>query len=155
MSGNEASHGCKVFMSIFFSYEYPHMRTHHSDHWFGLLFSQTSPSKKSNLILTIFYPDSEIPWLGLLSYLGPKPTHTDPRVSSASDKDPFPVHPVRSPSFQNPNILLWGSEAVLQVRVCKHSLVPRPPPPPRLNKKTRKRTYQILFAWGEPGNEAM
>ena len=100
------------------THTHAHTHTHTpSDNWFGLLFSQTSSSKKSNLILAVFYPDSEIPWLGLLSYLGPKPTHTDPRITSASDKDPFPVPPPRAPSFQTPNVLLWASETVLQVCV--------------------------------------
>ena len=86
--------------------------------WYGLLFSQLFNSKKSNLVLCVFYPNSEIPWLGPIPYLGTKqPTvMTDPRVAQQTTPgDIFPIGPPRPPSFSSPNNLLWAKETVLQV----------------------------------------
>ncbi len=101
----------------------------HREQWYGILFSQTSTTKKSNLLLAVFYPNSDIPWLGPFSYLGPKPVAgvADPRRAAGvppvvpaleQEKALFPVLPPRHPSFQTPSTLLWASESVLQVCVC-------------------------------------
>lgn len=66
------------------------------------------------MILSVFYPNADIPWLGSPLHLGPKPTHVDPRLPS-DNKDPFPVPPPHGLSFQSPSGLLWANEAVLQV----------------------------------------
>ena len=89
--------------------------------WYGLLFSQLFNSKKSNLVLCVFYPNSEVPWLGPISYLGTKQpaVMADPRVAQqqTTPGDLFPVGPPRPPSFSSPTNLLWAKETVLQVHV--------------------------------------
>lgn len=92
-----------------------------SEKWYGLLFSQSSSSKKANLVLCVLYPNSELPWLGQMAYLGPKTkadgsSSADPRLQgSSSETNPFPVAPMHLPSFHTPSNLLWAKEAVLQV----------------------------------------
>jgi hypothetical protein len=86
--------------------------------WYGLLFSQLFNSKKSNLVLCVFYPNSEVPWLGPISYLGTKQpaVMADPRVAQQTTPgDLFPIGPPRPPSFSSPSNLLWAKETVLQV----------------------------------------
>ena len=87
--------------------------------WYGLLFSQLFNSKKSNLVLCVFYPNSEVPWLGPIPYLGTKQpaVMADPRVApqTTTPGDLFPIGPPRPPSFSSPNNLLWAKETVLQV----------------------------------------
>lgn len=105
----------------------------HREHWYGILYSQTSSTKKSNLLLSVLYRNADVPWLGPFSYLGPRPVTgvTDPRRAAGAppsvpleqEKNPFPVPPPRLPSFQTPNSLLWASEMVLQVCVCMHVCV--------------------------------
>lgn len=91
--------------------------------WYGLLFSQLFNSKKSNLVLCVFYPNSEVPWLGPISYLGTKQpaVMADPRVAQQTTPgDMFPVGPPRPPSFSSPTNLLWAKETVLQVCIHAH-----------------------------------
>ena len=98
-----------------------HLSVSCSEKWYGLLFSQSSSSKKANLVLCVLYPDSELPWLGQMAYLGPKTkadgSSADPRLQggSTSEANPFPVGPTHLPSFHTPSNLLWAKEAVLQV----------------------------------------
>lgn len=96
-----------------------------SESWYGFLFSQTSTSKKANLVLCVLYPNMELPWLGKMTYLGPKP-HTldisDPRMQpAAAEASRFPVEPPHLPSFHTPSNLFWAKEAVLQVRYMSHT----------------------------------
>lgn len=85
-----------------------------SERWYGLLFSQTSNSKKANLVLCVLYPNAELPWLGQMSYLGSKTQDVgDPRVQT--DIYRFPVGPSHLPSFHTPSNLFWAKESVLQV----------------------------------------
>lgn len=81
------------------------------------MFSQTSTSKKANLVLCVLYPNSDLPWLGQMAYLGPKTTDiTDPRIQSTTNgPNLFPVGPSHLPSFHTPSNLLWAKESVLQV----------------------------------------
>ena len=87
--------------------------------WYGLLFSQLFNSKKSNLVLCVFYPNSDVPWLGPIQYLGtnqPTTVMSDPRVAQQTQPgDLFPIGPPRPPSFSSPSDLLWAKETVLQV----------------------------------------
>ena len=94
------------------------------DKWYGLLFSQMFNAKKSNLVLCVLYPNSDVPWLGPIQYLGTKqPTLTaDPRVAQQTPGDLFPVGPPRPPSFSSPNNLLWAKETVLQVILTSFSV---------------------------------
>ena len=82
-----------------------------------MLYSQTSSTKKANLVLCVLYPNTELPWLGQITYLGPKTTDIgDPRIQTATSKvSPFPVGPAHLPSFHSPSTLLWAKESVLQV----------------------------------------
>ena len=88
------------------------------EEWYGFLFSQTSASKKANLVLCVLYPKADLPWLGKMNYLGPKTTEVgDPRVQSsvAVETSQFPVGPSHLPSFHTPSNLFWVKESVLQV----------------------------------------
>lgn len=98
----------------------------HREKWYGLLFSQTSASKKANLVLCVLYPNSDVPWLGQTVYLEPKKTAdiADPRMQPGSgaaaaggEGKSFPVGPSHPPSFHTPSNLLWAKETVLQVGV--------------------------------------
>lgn len=105
------THACNYLLPLL---QYVHT---YSEDWYGLLYSQTSNSKKANLVLCVFYPNSDIPWLGPFLYLGPKPsTITDPRMAHLQpDKPSFPVTPSHLPSFHSPSNLLWAKETLLQV----------------------------------------
>lgn len=83
-----------------------------SDNWFGLLSSAAVSSKKSNLILAVLFPDTDIPWLGSISYLGPKLLGTDPRLNEA--KSYYPVSVPRAMSYQTQSNLYWAKEGGLQ-----------------------------------------
>lgn len=92
------------------------------EHWYGFLFSQTSASKKANLVLCVLYPNTELPWLGRTVYLGPKVPEPggDPRIQTATtDVNWFPVEPAHLPSFHTPSNLFWAKESVLQTDVSK------------------------------------
>lgn len=92
------------------------------EEWYGFLFSQTSASKKANLVLCVLYPKADLPWLGKMKYLGPKsPEVGDPRVQSsvAVETSQFPVGPSHLPSFHTPSNLFWVKESVLQTDVSK------------------------------------
>ena len=97
---------------------------HFREKWYGLLFSQLFNSKKSNLVLCVFYPNSDVPWLGPIQYLGtnqPTTVMSDPRVAQQTQSQPgdlFPIGPPRPPSFSSPSDLLWAKETVLQVYTC-------------------------------------
>ena len=86
------------------------------DDWYGLLFSQTSSSKKANLVLGVFYPRASLSWLGQFQYLGNRPENAvDPRLQSEEKAPMFPLPPPRPHSFQSPNNFFWAEEGVLQV----------------------------------------
>ena len=90
--------------------------------WFGVLFSQTASSKKSNLVLGVFYPGTSLSWLGRVLYLGNHPENTDPRLQQAAEKEKgamYPLPPPRPLSFQTPNNFLWAEEGVLQSDITK------------------------------------
>ncbi len=105
------------FLSTFIASLYVHV-PHCSDDWYGLLFSQTSTAKKSNLVLCVFHPSSDLPWLGPFPYLGPKTAAaSDPRQTKPQTTDKsFPVIPSHLPSYHTPSNMLWAKEALLQVR---------------------------------------
>ena len=118
------AHWCHTHVhTCVFMHMHPCTHTHihacmhtHREKWFGLLFSQTSSSKKSNMVLSVLYPDADIPWLGPFLYLGSKPTNVDPRITQ-NEKDSFPVVPPRPLSFQTRASLIWPKESGLQVMV--------------------------------------
>ena len=86
------------------------------DDWYGLLFSQTSSSKKANLVLGVFYPRTSLSWLGQFHYLGNRPENAvDPRLQSEEKAPMFPLPPPRPHSYQSPNNFFWAEEGVLQV----------------------------------------
>lgn len=70
--------------------------------------------------MCVLYPNTDLPWLGKMAYLGPKVADvSDPRVQSATNEaNPFPVGPAHLPSFHSPSTLLWAKESVLQVNSC-------------------------------------
>ena len=93
-----------------------------SEDWYGVLFSQTASSKKSNLVLGVFYPGTSLSWLGQFKYLGNRSENAvDPRLQQQPEEKgaAFPLPPPRPLSFQSPNNFFWADEGVLQVgTVC-------------------------------------
>ena len=98
-------------------------RLFYRSNWFGFLSSAAASFKKSNLILTVLFPEDKIPWLGSLFYLGPKPPAKDPRVSDGSNrsnKSNYPVSLSHIFSYQlAPGHLNWAKEAVVQADMTK------------------------------------
>lgn len=81
--------------------------------------SAAASSKKSNLILTVLFPDAEVPWLGQIRHLGPKSSGSDPRLLESGKKDHFPVSVPHMLSYQAPTTLFWAKEAGLQNDLTK------------------------------------
>ena len=76
--------------------------------------SEGKNSKRSNLILSVFHPGQQIPWLGDIDYLGMKDT--------SKEYEDFPVGPPRTLSFQNASNLSWAGDNVIQVCAKSASL---------------------------------
>ncbi|XP_057660808.1 integrator complex subunit 14 isoform X2 [Diorhabda carinulata] len=83
------------------------------DNWFGFVYSWADSKKKSNLMLTILTPGSDvIPWLGDLNYLGSAESFTPDQIGS------FPVKPVEKRSYSQ-NGVVWIRQAGLQSDIQK------------------------------------
>lgn len=86
--------------------------------WFGFLYSATSTTKKANLVISVLFPNTELPWLGPFKYLGPKASTSDPRGSKSAS--PFPVSTPHTLSYQaQPGQLCWAKESCLQSDLSK------------------------------------
>lgn len=83
------------------------------DNWFGFIYSWADSKKKSNLMLTILPPGSDVvPWLGDLNYLHcPDPQYTD-LISN------FAVRPAEKRSYSQ-NSVVWIRQAGLQSDIQK------------------------------------
>ncbi|XP_065194287.1 integrator complex subunit 14-like [Sycon ciliatum] len=107
--------------------------------WFGLLMSAADSKKKANLVLSIFAPGCQLPWLGgRLSMLGPsallqqetgltrKRRHSE-ASGEQSDSEPgeyrpsdyLPVPPITPPSFNSLSGLTWARQQNIQNDVTK------------------------------------
>jgi hypothetical protein len=89
-----------------------------AEDWFGIVYSWADSKKKSNLMLTILEPGSNIvPWLGNLNRLG----SLDDFHSMCQDNGPepsFPVRPLEKRSYSQ-NCVVWIRQAGLQSDIQK------------------------------------
>lgn len=80
--------------------------------WYGFIYSWADTKKKSNLMLTILEPGTDVvPWLGSLNHLGPM---DDPKNADAC----FPVKPVEKRSYSQ-NAPSWIRQVGLQSDIQK------------------------------------
>ncbi|XP_064079938.1 integrator complex subunit 14-like isoform X2 [Macrobrachium nipponense] len=62
------------------------------ENWFGILYSWADNKKKSNLMLSIFVPGTDIiPWMGKLSSLGPASMLPVNPYGTSQNASPFPL----------------------------------------------------------------
>ncbi|CAG9766259.1 unnamed protein product [Ceutorhynchus assimilis] len=81
--------------------------------WFGFVYSWADSKKKSNLMLTILPPGSDvIPWLGDLNDLGVADMYTPEQVVA------FPIKPSEKRSYSQ-NGVVWIRQAGLQSDIQK------------------------------------
>ena len=89
-----------------------------AEDWFGIVYSWADSKKKSNLMLTILEPGSNVvPWLGNLNRLG----SLDDFHSMCQDNGPepsFPVRPLEKRSYSQ-NCVVWIRQAGLQSDIQK------------------------------------
>ena len=91
-----------------------------SSDWFGMLHSWADSKKKSNLVLTTFFPgENNISWLGNMQKLGPA-AELDSNPYQTSDNDesettPFPVLPSQRRSYNSQANVVWIKPSGLQV----------------------------------------
>ncbi|CAH0550975.1 unnamed protein product [Brassicogethes aeneus] len=83
------------------------------ENWFGFVYSYADSKKKSNLMLTILAPGSDVvPWLGDLNYLAASDTVLPEQVGT------FPVRPSEKRSYSQ-NGVVWIRQAGLQSDIQK------------------------------------
>ncbi|KYQ58729.1 UPF0464 protein C15orf44 like protein [Trachymyrmex zeteki] len=83
-----------------------------NNEWYGFIYSWADTKKKSNLMLTVLEPGSDIvPWLGNFSNLGPLDTVKSSPVS-------FPVRPTEKRSYTQ-NAPSWIRQVGLQSDIQK------------------------------------
>ncbi|XP_069692439.1 integrator complex subunit 14 [Periplaneta americana] len=89
-----------------------------ADDWFGIVYSWADSKKKSNLMLTILEPGSNVvPWLGDLHRMG----SLDDFRATCHDNEPepsFPVRPLEKRSYSQ-NCVVWIRQAGLQSDIQK------------------------------------
>uniref|UniRef100_A0A8C4Q4C6 Integrator complex subunit 14 n=1 Tax=Eptatretus burgeri TaxID=7764 RepID=A0A8C4Q4C6_EPTBU len=82
--------------------------------WLGMLHSQADSKKKSNLMLSLFYPGTEMmPWLGRLDRLTPISDFAENPYGEDNSKMPFPVIPESKRSYAQ-NVVVWIKPSALQ-----------------------------------------
>lgn len=85
-----------------------------SSDWYGFIYSWADTKKKSNLMLTVLEPGSDvIPWLGNLNNLGP----VDLSVFKDGESG-FPVKPAEKRSYSQ-NAPSWIRQVGLQSDIQK------------------------------------
>ncbi|KAL5004544.1 hypothetical protein ScPMuIL_018000 [Solemya velum] len=95
-----------------------------SDDWFGILYSWADSKKKSNLMLSVFYPGPhEVSWLGNLNNLAPTVAFPVSPYGEDDNKTPFPIRPLEKRSYAQ-SCVVWikasGLQADLQ-KVLRHA----------------------------------
>ncbi|XP_049787030.1 integrator complex subunit 14 [Schistocerca cancellata] len=86
--------------------------------WFGFVYSWADSKKKSNLMLTVLEPGTNVvPWLGNLNNLG---SLEDFRAVNGEEDPPpqFPVRPLEKRSYSQ-NCVVWIRQAGLQSDIQK------------------------------------
>ena len=91
------------------------------DNWYGILYSWADNKKKSNLMLSLFVPGTDvIPWIGKLSNLGPASLlATNPYADNAT---PFPLKataPSKEKKSYAQNCVVWVRKGGLTSDVQK------------------------------------
>lgn len=89
-----------------------------AEDWFGFVYSWADSKKKSNLMLTILEPGSNVvPWLGDLNRLGSLDDFHS--VNKDIEIEPsFPVRPLEKRSYSQ-NCVVWIRQAGLQSDIQK------------------------------------
>ncbi|XP_072397378.1 integrator complex subunit 14 [Diabrotica undecimpunctata] len=83
------------------------------ENWFGFVYSWADSKKKSNLMLTILMPGTDIiPWLGDLNCLGSAESYSSDQIGS------FPIKPMEKRSYSQ-NGVVWIRQAGLQSDIQK------------------------------------
>uniref|UniRef100_A0A6P7GUZ0 Integrator complex subunit 14 n=1 Tax=Diabrotica virgifera virgifera TaxID=50390 RepID=A0A6P7GUZ0_DIAVI len=83
------------------------------ENWFGFVYSWADSKKKSNLMLTILMPGTDIiPWLGDLNCLGSAESYSSEQIGS------FPIKPMEKRSYSQ-NGVVWIRQAGLQSDIQK------------------------------------
>lgn len=88
--------------------------------WFGMMYSFADNKKKSNLMLSIFQPGSNVvSWLGDFNNLGPL-SNFDPSSNGSDNetKSSFPVCPTERRSYSQ-NCVVWIKNTGLQTDIQK------------------------------------
>ncbi|XP_018007308.1 integrator complex subunit 14 [Hyalella azteca] len=87
--------------------------------WYGILYSWSDNKKKSNLLLSIFHPGTDvIPWLGKLDELGPASCLPENPYTDPDALPPFPVKSGEKRSY-NQACVVWVRAGGLQSDVQK------------------------------------
>ena len=82
-----------------------------------MLYSWADSKKKSNLVLSVFSPGVEIPWLGNLKRLMPSAEMQDNpyKLEGNLEESPFPVETSRRRSYHSQASVVWVKGSGLQV----------------------------------------
>jgi hypothetical protein len=82
-----------------------------------MLYSWADSKKKSNLVLSVFSPGVEIPWLGNLKRLMPSAEMQDNpyKLDREVEESPFPVETSRRRSYHSQASVVWIKGSGLQV----------------------------------------
>lgn len=82
-----------------------------------MLYSWADSKKKSNLVLSVFAPGVEIPWLGNLKRLMPAAEMQDNpyKLDGDLEESPFPVETSRRRSYHSQASVVWIKGSGLQV----------------------------------------
>jgi len=91
--------------------------------WYGFIYSWADNKKKSNLMLSILPPGSDVvPWLGKMHNLGPKDEYFKSlNVSASQTQDIIPTFPVKSEEKKSycANPTVWLTTAGINTDVQK------------------------------------
>lgn len=89
------------------------------ENWHGILYSWADNKKKSNLMLSIFVPGTDIiPWMGKLSNLGPATTLPINPYGSSQTSSPFPLKVTEKKSY-GLGCIVWVRQGGLQSDIQK------------------------------------
>ncbi|XP_013403665.1 integrator complex subunit 14 [Lingula anatina] len=92
-----------------------------SEDWYGMLYSWADSKKKSNLMLSIFEPGTDVlPWLGELDHLSAHSSmlFPEPPYGFEDNRTPFPVRPQDRRSYAQ-NCVVWIKATGLQSDIQK------------------------------------
>lgn len=113
-----------------------------NNEWYGFIYSWADTKKKSNLMLTVLEPGSDVvPWLGNFNNLGP--------LDAAKTPVSFPVRPTEKRSYTQ-NAPSWIRQVGLQSDIQKILRHARKLPEKtqnfyKVNYKCQKKKESILY----------